>query len=332
MSNPRVSIYLPYLEEIVKLDSKRLKMKYKGGEVISDLSDILSIMLYNSKATLSTEVVDFISARGIPIIIHRKHKPTCTYIMPGNRADANDVLSKQILYRQNEYKVRHIARQLLKAKFTAMGWLVKPRLEQIEYGMKLNQLRHVEAQHARMYWDYYYEKLGVQGNRRSINDVSFILNGVSKYITGNLLRWVTYHHLSPYHGFLHQPTTYPSLIYDLIEPYRGYYEQRVCEVILEQLQEKPDIDKEKLMGIVINELRDFLRQKVYSEVTRQIVFRQELLHGIVLSLRSYLLGETRRFLIPMENTPNGGRPKKVTFKMYGRHAGITNTFKEAKEL
>ncbi len=332
MSNPRVSIYLPYVEEISKVDAKHVKMVYKGGEVISDLSDILSIMLYNSTTTLSTEVIDFISARGVPIIIHRKHKPTCTYIMPGMRADSNDVLSHQIMYRLDDHKTRHIARQLLRAKFTVMSWLLKPRLENLKYGMLLDDMRYVEAQHARMYWDRFYEKLGVQGNRRSINNVSFILNGVSKYITGNLLRWVTYHHLSPYHGFLHEPTTYPSLLYDLIEPYRGYYEQRVCTVMLHQFAEKPNIEKEKLMAIVINDLREFLREKVYTEVTRQIVYRQELLHGIVLSLRSYLLGETRRFLIPMENIPNGGRPKRVTFKMYGKHAGITNTFKEAREL
>lgn len=332
MSNPRASVYLPYVEEIVKLDSTRVKMVYKGGEVVSDLTDILSIMLYNSKTTLSTEVIDFISAKGIPIIIHRKHKPTCTYIMPSNRADANDVLSKQIMYRQDKHKVRHIARQLLRAKFTAMDWLLTARLDGIKYGMTLEELRQLEAQQARMYWERYYETLGVQGNRRSINNISFILNAVSKYITGNLLRWVTYHHLSPYHGFLHEPTTYPSLIYDLIEPYRGYYEKQVCEVIKEQLAEQPNIEKEKLLGIVINDLRDHLRQKVYSELTRQIVYRQELLHGIVLSLRSYLLGETKRFLIPMENKPNGGRPKKVTFKMYGKHAGITNTFKHARDL
>lgn len=32
-----------------------------------------------------------------------------------------------------------------------------------------------------------------------------------------MLRWVLLHRVSPTHGFLREPTEYPSLVYDLIE-------------------------------------------------------------------------------------------------------------------
>ncbi|MCS6894192.1 MAG: hypothetical protein NZO16_06490, partial [Deltaproteobacteria bacterium] len=94
---------------------------------------------------------------------------------------------------------------------------------------------------------------------------------------------------------------------------------------------KPDQNK-SIVGMAINELKQALDEKVYTGVTRQIVTRHELLHGIVLALRAYLLGEMKRFLIPTVDKPNGGRPKKITFKLYGRHAGRTDCWKEAKQI
>jgi hypothetical protein len=34
----------------------------------------------------------------------------------------------------------------------------------------------------------------------------------------------------------------------------------------------------------------------------------------------------------IETTPNGGRPPKVNFLLYGRHAGRTNFWEEAKSI
>jgi hypothetical protein len=65
---------------------------------------------------------------------------------------------------------------------------------------------------------------------------------------------------------------------------------------------------------------------------RQIVTRQELLHGAVLSLKYYLLGKQRKFLVPLESQPKGGRPPKVKFLLYGRHAGRTDFWDEARRL
>ncbi len=81
-------------------------------------------------------------------------------------------------------------------------------------------------------------------------------------------------------------------------------------------------------GIVAT--KELLNEKCYVPMTRQIVTHQELLHGIVLSLKYYVLGKQRKFLIPLPGKPNGGRPPKVNFLLYGRHAGKTNFWKEAR--
>lgn len=67
-------------------------------------------------------------------------------------------------------------------------------------------------------------------------------------------------------------------------------------------------------------LYDYIRLQeiVYVPQTRQEIKRKNLLHGIVLSLRSYLLGETKRFVVPTEGTKNGGRPMKLSFRLPGK--------------
>lgn len=52
----------------------------------------------------------------------------------------------------------------------------------------------------------------------------------------------------------------------------------------------------------------------------------------VLSLKSYVLGEQRSFMIPTVDKPNGGRPRKVVFRLYGRQAGKTDFWRAAKKV
>lgn len=47
----------------------------------------------------------------------------------------------------------------------------------------------------------------------------------------------------------------------------------------------------------------------------------ELYHSAVLSLRAYLLGISKRIVLPIPGTPNGGRPINAGYRMYGRIAG-----------
>lgn len=65
---------------------------------------------------------------------------------------------------------------------------------------------------------------------------------------------------------------------------------------------------------------------------RQIVTFHELLHGVVLALRAYLFGNSHRFIIPSVDKPNGGRPVKAGYLLYGRSAGKTDFWDVARGL
>ena len=323
----RVPAWLPYLNSIENKGDSWI-FKYKGGELKTTLDSLQCLLIYgDSEITISPFQLEQIVRRGIPIIIHRRNVAQPIYITGGIRPDQDDVLTYQLNARQNEIKTRHIARQLLKAKFSNMQWLDIPQ-PQLPQDKDLDELRNIEAVHAAKYWRRYFQLLDKKHGRRGKEPYSMALDAVSKFISGILLRWVQYHHLSPYHGFLHQPTTYPSLIYDLMEPYRGMIERRLLQ---EWLKTGSIQDKNRLMATTIAATKDLLDEKVYIPLTRQIVTRHELLHGIVLSLRFYLLGRQKTFMIPIEGKPNGGRPRKVSFRLYGRQAGKTDFWIQARE-
>lgn len=326
-NSARMPVWLPYLQS---LDEKSgiFTFTYKGGKVETDLSDVQSIMIYGDVDTpLSIHYIDKITRKGIPIIIHRRTMAQAVYIVGSNRPDPDDTLSAQIRVRDNLHKRKHIVRQLLEAKFHNMKWLVEepPKLNS---GMAIEAMRQTEAQHSREYWKRYFILLGKPDwARRQQNPYAQALDASSKFISGIVLRWAHYHHLSAFHGFLHEMTEYPTLVYDLMEPYRGTFDR----LLFETLRNTPGEDNVRITGACINALKDAMDEKVYTGLTRQIVTRQELLHGIILSLKYYLLGKQSRFLIPTETRPNGGRPPKVMFRLYGRQAGRTDFWDRARE-
>ncbi|MCX7956048.1 MAG: CRISPR-associated endonuclease Cas1, partial [Patescibacteria group bacterium] len=187
---------------------------------------------------------------------------------------------------------------------------------------------------ARRYWKEYFSQLGVNQNRRENNEIQKTLNAVSKFISGIILRWILYHNLSPYHGFLHEPTNYPSLVYDLMEPYRGYFDKIVFDIYKKNIDSSNNQEKNQtlLLPKSIEQIKDFLDKKIYVHSTRQIATFQEILHGIVLALRVYLNKETKRFIVPFPEKPNGGRPINAGFKLYGHTAGVTDFWTQAKKI
>lgn len=320
----RVPIWLPYLQSIKETKKGIWHFEYNGGEVKTDLQSVSSIMIYGeTDFSFSTKELDAIARKGVPIILHRRNLAQSIYITGGLRPDVDDVLSKQIIKRLQTRASSHVARQVLLAKMRNMQYLAKAKPLPQFAGVK--RLRNIEAVHARAYWKEFFEQLGhPEWTRRSRNPASEALDASSKFLSGIILRWVTYHHLSPYHGFFHETTEYPALIYDLIEPYRGTFEQR----LLKTFRECPE---GRWTECAITTLKEMLNEQVYVPLTRQIVTRQELLHGVVLSLQHYLLGRQRKFLIPLEGKPQGGRPPKVSFLLYGRHAGKTDFWQKAHE-
>jgi CRISPR/Cas system-associated endonuclease Cas1 len=326
-SSHKLPLWLPYLQEIILSPNKRtLTFKYNGGETTSQVDGIHSILLYGDALPIQPEIVELLGRKGVPIIIHRRNLATNIWIHSGVRKDTNDILTRQILTRSNTHKRHHIARTLLSAKLKSMRWCIPTPDQPFRKGMTLAQMRTIEAYWSKRYWSEFYNRLQIDDTRRGKSDLSKSLDAVSKFVSAIILRWISYHHLSAFHGFLHEPTDYPSLVYDLIEPYRSYFDKAMFDHI-----KTHGIDKD-LPAVSIEVTKELLNSKVYTESTRQIVTVHELLHGITLSLRSYLLGETKRFVIPLAGKPNGGRPRKVTFTLYGRSAGKTPFIKEAHSV
>jgi len=69
-------------------------------------------------------------------------------------------------------------------------------------------------------------------------------------------------------------------------------------------------------------MKSSLDEVVFVPSHRTHVRRKNLLHGAVLSLRSYLLGDTKRLVLPTEGEKIGGRPPKMSYKLPGANAKI----------
>ena len=330
----KIPIWLPYTNEINQKKDK-VTFEYKGGSLEIPWQRIHSILFYGAVCPLEEEFLQTCVRYGIPVCVHRRNMAKAIWIVGSINTNIDDILTKQILFRGNKRKSLHIARKLLSAKIRSMEWLSKNTehmKHRIRFAKSIDELRNIEAVHAVKYWKRYYHQLGyAESERRNRdNDVSAALNAISKLIDGVILRYIVYHKLSPHHGFMHVPTDYPSLVYDLMEPYRGYIEKNVFETMQEI--NKTRKDKKTMVSYSMKKIERLLDKKVYTHQTRQIVTFQELLHGNVLALRAYLLGDAKRFIPPVPGKPIGGRPIQAGYKLYGRSAGPTNFYAEADQI
>lgn len=331
MKPKKLPLWIPY-PSFIKVSRQEITLKYKGGETTMKLSDIHSIMFYGSLCDLSEDFISTVTAYNIPVAFHKRNMHKSTWILPSISTSKDDILTNHILFRNNIKKRTYVTKRLLIAKFKSMTWLIPEPAGFKGKHMTIEQMVAVEAWHAKRYWQKFYKELGhSEFSRRGKikNTVSDILNAVSKFVGGIILRWITYHNISPYHGFLHIPTDYPALLYDLMEPYRGYIDQIVFNAI-KDAQEK-EVTPENYLAWTLETLKEKLDEKYYIPETRQIVTFHELLHGIVLALCAYLRKDIRRFTVPQPGRPNGGRPIHAGYRLYGRSAGPTDFWTVAKE-
>lgn len=289
---------------------------YNGGSVEARLKDIDFIMLYGASGDLPVAFLDALNTHKIPLIIHRRNLSDPYLFLPTYHSDRQDILTAQILARQNQIKAVYIARNLLKARIDNMADTISishSSKKSLMACRSLVGLRSIEAQITKRYWQAYYRGLGIEGLARRDRSASInqALNAGSLFLSGVVLRWVLYHRLSPQHGFLHIQSSYPSLVYDLIEPFRFIIERAAAQAY------KETDEDQKVVAYTINIIKDLLEEEVYVPATRQRVKRKNSIHGVVLALRSYLLGDMTRFVLPMEGVRKGGRPIKVTFRLPG---------------
>lgn len=311
----KVSVWIPYFNEVSKGKGKsHWLISYNGGDLDLDLNKVDFILFYGASGMLPLEFLDQLSAHGIIFIIHRRNLIRPYFFFPSNLGDSQDLLTKQILYRTNRIKRAYIARTIIHERFSSLSphfAVYDEEYHDLNQAKNVNKVRGIEAVVSARYWKQWFKELGVEESRRSENYVSTALDAVSKFIYGVILRWVLFHKLSPCHGYLHLTTDYPSLVYDLIEPYRY-----ILELSVKKAFTKIGNTKELTAG-ALSEVKDLLEESVYVPATRQYVRRKNLLHGVVLALRAYLTGEVKRLVIPVEGLKKGGRPPDCGYSLPG---------------
>ena len=314
----RASLWLPYFSRVEKRPgTRRWRISYNGGEIELDLEKIDFVMFYGASGTLPLEFLDALSQHRIPFMIHRRNQVHPYVFFPANSTDDENLLTHQILVREHAQKRIYVARTLIRhrlEKFESLIAIPEGFYRRLRQAASLPEVRQLEAQATARFWEAWFARLGVDASRRDDGPVAGALDAGSKFLYGIILRWVLFHKLSPCHGFLHEPTGYPALIYDLMEPYRYVIEDSVaaaCQSVSDRDDEK------KIVAASINEIKRRLDAVVYVPATRQCVRRKNLLHGVVLALRAYLLNESLRLVLPVEGEKRGGRPPKIGYRLPG---------------
>lgn len=319
--NAKASLWLPYFSEATKIArSKKWRLDYKGGALEVDLKQVDFVMLYGGNGNLTVEFLEALSQHKIPLMIHRRNMPHPYVFFPTAGSDDEDVLSRQIQVRSHLQKRVYVSKTLIKKRlqhFSPVFDVPVVYLDRLGKAKSIEEIRSVEAVQTAKFWKKWFAGLGVEEARRKDGKIGAALDAASVFMFGVILRWVLFHKLSPCHGFMHEPTSYPSLVYDLMEPYRYILERAVAQAFKSFELPIEEIEEKKLIARTFVEIKDLLDEVVYVPQTRQYVRRKNLLHGIVLSLRAYLLNEEVRFVIPTEGEKKGGRPPKVGFTLPG---------------
>lgn len=306
---PKAALWIPYLQKIEKV-KKGWQITYNGGEVLVDLKQVDCIMMYGASGDLPLSFLDELGVKRVPLLIHRRNLPDAYVFTPGARRDDADILTAQINARQNASKSAYVARTLIRERFRGVRHPVSATFfKELAKTRSVADVRLLEAHQSRSYWLRYFDDLGVEDHRRSDSPIAAALDAGSFFLYGVMLRWILVHKMSPAHGYLHITSGYPSLAYDLMEPYRYIVEEAVEESYKAQPKD--------LTAASLETIKSSLEQEVFVPSHRTMVRRKNLLHGAVLSLRAWLLGEVPRLVLPTEGERVGGRKPKVGYLLPG---------------
>lgn len=315
--NSKSSLWLPYVSCAEKLKGGKWRFIYNGGEVDADLSQLDCIMFYGASGRIPVALIDELALNRIPLLVHRRNIGRPAVFLPAPNSDAKDILTRQIIARANRTKRSYVARTLVRARFRAVETTLRipaSAYRRLAQARSLAKIRAWEAEHARRYWSRFFSNAGHPGVlRREEGPLPAALNAGSMFLSGILLRWILLHRLSPSHGFLHQGTDYMGLVYDLMEPSRCVIEHALAEACAQTRSGETG----DLTAKTLHFLKKSLEAVVYVPSTRQFVRRKNLLHGAVLALRAYLVGDMRRLVVPESGERRGGRPPKVSYRLPG---------------
>lgn len=310
--------YIPYLQSLVRKGAPKHCVwiaRFQGGEVDLSLKLLNAVMFYGVSGDLPVEFLSDAGDCGVGVIFHTRHKKTPLTLMPGARADRNDILGAQILARHSKRKSLVVAKAFVIARISQMHWLLSgtdERAARVRAASSLAEVRAIEAESAKLYWAKYFRTLNMDGcSRRQDNPVSKALDALSAFTAPLFLRWLAVHGLSANHGYLHEPTSYEALAFDLMESVRHWSEQVVYQEVLEG-------GTDNLTARATSRYKHLLEEWVEVPSLQVSAKRKFVLYGMVLALRSYLLGEINHVHLPMDSVVRSrGRPVKVSYKIPG---------------
>ena len=309
----KTSLWIPYLLSF-EHSKRKWWIHFNGGTVHLDFRKVDMIMFYGkTEASLPFEVINLCSSNDITLMFYRRNLKLPYIMTSGNTKITNtDNLSEQIIARSYDKKKLLYARTLIRFKLKYIEsyiFISKDTYAQLSRCHKLTDLRVIEANYSKKYWSAYFTSMGLpEVNRRDEHFVNEAINACCFFVSSIIMRWCIYHKFSVFHGFLHEGVNYASLVYDLIEPYRYLIDESVKESYLSGKDQS-------LTGRSIESLKRKLEEKIYCSTTNQYVKNKALLHGIVLALRSHLVGDSKKFVPPTQGVKSGGRPLKLGYKL-----------------
>lgn len=312
--------YFPYFSSMTRVKNGQWLIGYNGGEELVRLANTSLISFVGVNKDTGSLPLTFILEAGkqkTAIMVCNTHQRQPSLIMPQSMNRSEDVLTAQILHRENEKQAAYVSRILVGEMFKARGKIAEiPTVIETQLGGTRNrkEVMKIEALASRDYWTRFYNKVNEAGlSRREPHPINDALNALSRYQSGIILRWCLVHGLSPIHGYLHARSEYEGLVYDLMEPYRYLVEMAVYDTV----KNNGACNSEKLIQLSTARYKALLNEEVYIEPTNQRVYRKAMLHGSVIALRHYLLKKMKRFLPPRETTNIQGRPFKCSYMVPG---------------
>ncbi|KZX85787.1 hypothetical protein A3715_16890 [Oleiphilus sp. HI0009] len=310
--------YLPYSGTPKRTSKSVWTVSGSFGQLDIDLYKTSHILFYGANETTGDLPLLFLSdcaKHSVSISIHRNHVSEPFVFYRNKTTDRDDLVTAQILHRENTKKSAYIARTIIRLQIKQRGYVIPSSFDDTKLlsSRNVDEVRTIEATASREYWRLYFKKLGLEGlGRRDDHVVVKALDATSHFLSGIMLRWVLSHELSPAHGFIHKSSSYPSLVYDLIEPLRWIPELAVFQSYLE-------FGEHRLLERSIERFKQMLDEPIHSEPTRQLVYRRTLIHGQVIALRHYLNGNMQRYLPPVEElAKERGRKRAVSYTLPGQ--------------
>ncbi|MGI6525065.1 MAG: type II CRISPR-associated endonuclease Cas1 [Bdellovibrionota bacterium] len=228
------------IENEARLSLKDKQLHIKQGEVdcTIPLEDISTIIIDNQRVLLTTALLQGVVAADAAVIIcDKKHTPCGVYLPFNQHSRCSEVFQKQ-LSQSEPFKKRcwqAVVKQKILNQAFALKILkregfseVKSRIERVQSGDSSN----VEAQAARLYWNYLFDK---SFRRMADNNVNAALNygyaivrsTVARALAGRgLYPQIGIHHDNKLNGF--------NLADDFVEPFRAVVDVEVAKLMAGQ--------------------------------------------------------------------------------------------------